>query len=290
MKVESGKIMKLIVLICVSIALHFPLSTLHSLRAQTAVDLDPELGGRFSFSADKKLARGLHLRLEEEVRMDGNFSSFNRFHTTIGITYKPVSYLKLGFGYALINPYSSSDNAFKSARHRLMFDAGGTLRFGDWRLSLKERLQATYRSGDMNLYQSPRTAWTLKSRLKLSYKGLRRMEPYAYAELRNTLNAPVIHAAYNTASDTWVSPTTGLAKNEAGWFLNGFTGCYVNRLRGAVGVEYRLDKRNSFDLCLMLDHVSDKVVKANAEGTKLKSYTRETGFIGWLTATYNYSF
>lgn len=282
--------MKMLVLICVSIAFTFHLSPFNSLQAQTAVALDPELGGRLSFSVDKKLARGLHLRLEEEVRMDDNFSSFNRFHTTLGVTYKPDNHVKLGFGYALINPYSSSNSSFKSARHRLMADATGTLRFGDWRLSLKERLQATYRSGDMNLYQTPRTAWTLKSRLKLSYKGFRRMEPYTYAELRNTLNAPVIHAAYNTATSTWVSPTTGLAKNEAGWFLDGFTGCYVNRLRGAVGVEYRFDKRSSLDLCLMADRVSDKVVDANAEGTKLKSYTRETGFAGWLTAAYNYSF
>lgn len=248
------------------------------------------MGGRLSISADKKLARGLHVNIEEEMRMNDNFASFSRLQTTLGVNYKVNSHFKVGVGYALVAPYSSNNNAFKAVRHRLMLDATGSLRTGDWRFSLKERLQATYRTGDMNTYQAPRTALTLKSRLKVSYKGLRRIEPYAFAEIRNTLNAPVIVAAYNIADSTWLSTTTGLAKNEAGWFLDGFNGSYVNRLRGAIGFEYQIDKRNSLDICLLADYVMDKVVDANAEGTKLKSYTRETGFIGWLTAAYCYSF
>ena len=47
MKVESGKIKKMIMLVCVSMAFHFPLSTFHSLQAQdihfSMLDLDPLL-------------------------------------------------------------------------------------------------------------------------------------------------------------------------------------------------------------------------------------------------------
>lgn len=257
------------------------------LKAQTDVDLDPEFGGRLSVSIDKKLARGLHVSLEEEIRMDNNFGSFDRFHTTLGLSYKVSDYLKLGVGYAMINPYSSSNSAFKSSRHRLMLDATGSLRFGDWRLSLRERFQATYRSGDMNEYQNPRTALTLKSRLKLSYKGLRRLEPYAYVELRNTLNAPVISASYDGTNYL----TSALSQyGEAGWFIDSWSGVYVNRVRGSVGFDYRLSKASSIDVSLMADHIMDKVVDANAEGTKLKSYTRETGFVGWINIGYSYSF
>ncbi len=258
-----------------------------SLKAQTDVDLDPEVGGRLSVSVDKKLARGLHVSLEEEIRMDNNFGSFDRFHTTLGLSYKVNDYLKLGVGYAMINPYSSSDGAFKSSRHRLMLDATGSLRFGDWRLSLRERFQATYRSGDMNEYQNPRTALTLKSRLKLSYKGLRRLEPYAYVELRNTLNAPVISASYDGTNYL----TSALSQyGEAGWFIDSWTGMYVNRVRGSLGFEYRLSKASRIDISLLADRIVDKVVDANAEGTKLKSYTRETGFVGWINIGYSYSF
>lgn len=258
-----------------------------SVKAQTDVDLDPEVGGRLSVSVDKKLARGLHISLEEEIRMDNNFGSFDRFHTTLGLSYKVNDYLKLGVGYAMINPYSSSDGAFKSSRHRLMLDATGSLRFGDWRLSLRERFQATYRSGDMNEYQNPRTALTLKSRLKLSYKGLRRLEPYAYVELRNTLNAPVISASYDGTNYL----TSALSQyGEAGWFIDSWTGMYVNRVRGSIGFEYRLSKASRIDISLLADRIVDKVVDANAEGTKLKSYTRETGFVGWINIGYSYSF
>ena len=257
------------------------------LKAQTDVDLDPEFGGRLSVSVDKKLARGLHVSLEEEIRMDNNFGSFDRFHTTLGLSYKVSDYLKLGLGYAMINPYSSSNSAFKSSRHRLMLDATGSLRFGDWRLSLRERFQATYRSGDMNEYQNPRTALTLKSRLKLSYKGLRRIEPYAYVELRNTLNAPVISASYDGTNYL----TSALSQyGEAGWFIDSWSGAYINRVRGSVGFDYRLSKASSIDVSLMADRIMDKVVDANAEGTKLKSYTRETGFVGWINIAYSYSF
>lgn len=273
--------------ILVIFAIVFSASGFPSLKAQTDVDLDPEVGGRLSVSVDKKLARGLHISLEEEIRMDNNFGSFDRFHTTLGLSYKVNDYLKLGVGYAMINPYSSSDGAFKSSRHRLMLDATGSLRFGDWRLSLRERFQATYRSGDMNEYQNPRTALTLKSRLKLSYKGLRRLEPYAYVELRNTLNAPVISASYDGTNYL----TSALSQyGEAGWFIDSWTGMYVNRVRGSIGFEYRLSKASRIDISLLADRIVDKVVDANAEGTKLKSYTRETGFVGWINIGYSYSF
>lgn len=196
------------------IVLVFLLGGAFNTFAQTDVDLDPECGGRLSLAVDKKLAKGLHIKIEEEIRMDGNFSSFDRFHTTLGLNYKVNDYLKVGVGYAMINPYCSANSAFKNSRHRLMLDATGSVRLGDWRLSLKERFQATYRTGDMNEYQNPRTALTLKSRLKVSYKGLQRIEPYAYLEFRNTLNAPVIKANYD---GTYYLTDAMTQKGEAGW-------------------------------------------------------------------------
>lgn len=266
---------------------------INTLRAQTDVDLGTELGGRLSFSLDKKVARGLHLSLEEELRMANNFGSFERSHTTLGISYKANDYLRFGVGYALINRWDSDNNTFKSPRHRLMVDATGSVHFGLWRLSLKERFQATYQSGDMNEYQNPRTALSLKSRLKLQYKGFRRIEPYTYIELRNTLNAPTISATYNEASDVWGYLNEDgdfFKKGDAGWFLNGFNKSYVNRIRFALGAEYRIDRRNYIEVCLMADRVMEDVIDANAEGTKLKSYTHETGLAAWVTAAYRYKF
>ena len=255
--------------------------------AQTDVDLDPEAGARLSFSLDKKIVKGLHVSLEEEFRFDNNFTSFDRFHTTVGVSYKVLPYLKVGLGYALINGYSSELSQFKTPRHRFFFDLIGSYRFGNWQVSLRERVQTTHRTDSFNEYQSPENAWALKSRVKVTYKGLRRWEPYGSFELRNTLNAPVIKANYDgTNYVTDAGSTTG----TAGWFLDGFSGVSLNRVRGVLGVSYRVDKRSTVEASLMGDYCIDKEVDANAKGTKLKSYTREKGFMGWVVVGYEYAF
>ena len=274
-------------LFATALVLLAPMFAATPLRAQTDVDLDSEWGGRLSFNLDKKLARGLHVALDEEVRFDNNFSAFDRFHTTLGLSYKANRHLKAGIGYAMINSYSTAHSSFKDSRHRLMLDVTGSMSWGDWRLSLKERIQGTYRAGEMNEYQEARTVYLLKSRLKLQYKGLPKMEPYASIELRNTLNAPVISAYYNGTS--YLTEDYSY-EGEAGWFLAGFSNVYLNRVRGTLGAEYRLSRHSKIDVAFLLDYKMDKVVDANAEGTKLKSYTYETGFVGWLSASYKYSF
>lgn len=258
-----------------------------ALAAQTDVALDSELGGRMTVSMDKKIIKGLHLTLEEEARMNNNFSDFNRLQTTAGLQYKILPNIKIGFSYALITPYNNTDNCFKTPRHRFMLDASGSLHFDDWQLSLRERLQLTHRTGEFNIYQNPANLIHLKSRLVLKYKGLRRLTPYAGIEVRHFLNAPVINAQYNGSVYLTEDYTV---KGEPGWFLEGFNGCYANRFRASLGTEYRLDKRNKIEACLLLDYVNDKVVDANAEGTKLKRYTRERGFVGQFCLSYNYSF
>lgn len=254
--------------------------------AQTDLEIDPDFGGRLSFSLDKKISKGFHFYLQEEVRMDNYLRSFSRFHTTLGTSYKVNQYLKLGGGYVLINPYNSSKGSFRSSRHRLFLNVSSGYTFGNWRISAKEQFQATYRSGDMNEYQNPRTALTLKSRIKVQYKSLLRFSPFASIELRNILNAPSIKANFDGTN--YLTPdmqTTG----EAGWFLNGFNNCYTNRLRFETGTEYRIDKRSSIEVSFMLDRVADHVVDANSEGTRLKSFTNETSWIGWIVAGYKLS-
>lgn len=252
--------------------------------AQTDVDLDRELGGRLSFQVDKKLVKGLHIYAEEEVRVRNNFRSLGRFHTTLGVTYKVHPNIKLGISYALINRRDTATGYFKSPRHRLMLDATGSVRYGDWRFSLKERLQATARTGSYNGYQVSQPAVELKSRLKVQYKGFGAVEPYVYGEVRNSLNAPVISAYYD---GTYYVNESLTRTGEEGWFIDGHTGCYINRFRGVIGFDWRIDKDNSLGVALMADWVSDKVIDANATGTRLKSYTKESGFKGWLTVGYN---
>ena len=258
-----------------------------SVKAQTDVKLDPEFGGRVSVGLEKKIMKGLHISLEEEVRTSGGFGSLGRLQTTLGVKYKVHPNIKIGLGYMMINPYDSDSSAFSSMRHRFMFDVTGTLRMGDWNFSLKERFQLTHRTGDYNQYQNPANAMMLKSRIMAKYKGLEKFEPYAFVEMRNYLNAPVVVANYN---GTYYLTDDNARTGEAGWFLEGFNGGYINRFRASLGMDIKFDKSNTLGIYLLADYVSDKVIDANTEGTKLKSYTKEKGFVGTIGAEYVFSF
>ncbi len=133
--------------------------------AQTDVALAPEFGGRVSLRLDKRITKGLHISLEEEVRFDNNFGSLDRLQTTLALSYKVHPNIKLGLGYALINGYGANTESFKNPRYRLMADVTGTIHYGKWNFSLKERFQMTRRTGDFNVYQNPQNALTLKSRV-----------------------------------------------------------------------------------------------------------------------------
>ena len=63
------------------------------------------IGGRASVGVDYKIAKGLHITAEEEIRSADSFSSLGSLRTTLGLTYKPAKFLKVGVGYTLINPW-----------------------------------------------------------------------------------------------------------------------------------------------------------------------------------------
>lgn len=264
----------------------FSCLTINFANAQTDVNLDPEFGARVSIGLDKKIVKGLHITLDQEARFDNNFRGFDRLQTQLGIKYKVNSYLKVGLGYALICPYSLSNNTFKNIRHRLMFDVTGTVKAGNWNFSLRERFQWTYRMGEFNLYQRPRNELSLKSRIQVKYNS-KVASPYLYFEIRNLFNAPIIYANYD---GTNYVTNSGNEVGAPGWFLHGFKGVYVNRYRTCLGVEVKINKHNKLDFYFLGDFVSDKVVDANSEGTKLKSYTKEKGFIGSIGAEYVFAF
>lgn len=75
----------------------------------TVVDEGTETGGRVSVELDKKLAKGLHLTLDAEARMNDNFTDFGRYQAGLGMTYKVNHWLKLGGGYTFIQDKNSSD-------------------------------------------------------------------------------------------------------------------------------------------------------------------------------------
>ena len=261
---------RLTILVC-ALCAAFP-SLTHAQATESGLEQD--FGGRVSVELDKKLSKGLHVNLSGQARFQDNFSSFSRYYAGLGVTYKFNSWLKAGAGYNFIENKKSSGEW--GVRHRAFADLTGTVKGGDWTFSLKERLQLTHRDVT-NPWQDNPNALVLRSRLKAEYGGFGSLTPYAYTELRLALNDPLCIATWNGAS-------------YSDYQFGGYSDCYLNRVRGVVGLEYEFDKRNSLDLYLIGDYTYDKNIDVNKEGTKLKSLTYDRAFNVNIGVGYKFSF
>ena len=210
-------------------------------------DSDSDVGTRFSAGVDKKISKGFHVFAEEEMRLDG-LSSFDRFYTTVGTSYKINDYLKIGAGYSAISVLKDPVDASKywDWRHRGFFDVTGSYRTGSWKFSLRERFQATRMTKDVNTFQQPKTATALRTKLKISYKiPMSGLEPYLAFEHKLALNG--------AEWDSW-STTSSFASSA---YL-GHSDVYTSRFRTEGGVEWELNKKNAFDFYCLYDNLTDK--------------------------------
>ncbi len=232
---------------------------------------------RTSAEIDWKLVKGLHLNAGYELRTKDSFAGIERHQASIGLEYKVCNYFKIGGEYIFIGHFNSTD-AFRP-RHRLSLNLTGLYDAGSWRFSLREKLQLTHKAYSVNGFQEVPNALQLKSRFTVKYRGLRKIEPYAYFEMRNIFNAP-------RCSATWSEPSAAYTDYE---FL-GYTHAYINRLRGALGLDWNITKRHGIDFTLMYNRVHSLDIDTNKAGTQLKSQTwRNTNALS-LCIGYTFSF
>lgn len=242
----------------------------------TVNDLETDFGARLSASVDKKVAKGLHVGVDAEARLSDNFGNLGRLQAGIGVSYKVNQYFKVGGGYMLIGKKNSEGEW--NPRHRFYLDGQGSLRAGDWRFSLKERLQLTCREVG-NPYQANPNSLALKSRFKVSYRGFLDVTPYTYVELRNVFNDPLCSATWNSSTKTY-----------SNYSFLGYGDTYLNRVRGALGAEWKLSRSHALDFFLLADYCYDKDIDTNAEGTTLKALTYDQAFNVGIGIGYSFSF
>lgn len=217
---------------------------------------------RVSAEADWRIRKGMHAYVSEELRFGGS-NILDRSYTEVGFSYKFSDYLKTAVSYTAIAvhetvPSADAPDVMEHSiewRHRLSGDITAMYDFGQWRISLRERIQGTHKTHDVNNYQQPQTGWVLRSRLKVAYKFRSApLEPYAYFEPRLMLNGA-----------KWSEESTG-ADYKSAAFL-GHKDVYFSRYRGAAGLEWTLNSRNSIDFYALYDHLYDKFIDARKEGS-----------------------
>lgn len=249
---------------------------LSSIAQGTVNELETDFGSRIQVGVSKKIVKGLHVVADGEFRLSNNFTSLGRYQFGLGITYKISPVFKIGAGYQFIEKMNSS--SVWKPRHRFYVDASATLRAGDWRFSLKERLQLTHRDVS-NPYQNNPNSLALKSRFKISYKGFSKVTPYGYIEMRNVFNDPACSATWSTTSKAYTN-----------YSFKGYTHAYINRVRASLGAEWKVTKRHALDFYLLGDYCYDKDIDTNSAGTKLKSLTYDQAFNTAICVGYQFSF
>lgn len=180
-----------------------------------AEDKADDWGAEFSVELSKKIIRKVTLSFEEEFRLHKNFSQAERFSHSLDLSYKPYKFLKGGLSYNLLNyhrPTKGWDN-----RHRAVFYLTGNQSFGRFNISLRERVQCTYRPELTSSDHNPK--WYLRSRINVKYDIKKsHFEPFASAEMYYSLNDP------NPANHP------------------------INRWRFVAGTKYNINKKNSIQL------------------------------------------
>lgn len=234
----------------------FAIGLMASASVWAADDEFEPVGGRISASAEYKVAKGLEVKVGEEIRLNGDHL-LDRFYTSAGVSYKITDWLKAGAEYTAIGVYKETDDYnFIDWRHRVSADLTGTLKLGRLRLSLRERVQGTHKTAEKNNFQQPQTEWVLRSRIKASYKFRNvPLEPYVFFEPRLLFNG----AKWSEEGVT--------SDYKSATFL-GHKDVYFSRLRSSAGLEWKLNSRNSFDFYVLYDYLTDKEIDARKEGSK----------------------
>lgn len=222
-------------------------------------------GARVSAEVDYKIMKGMHVSVSEEVRFLGGSDFLDRSYSQVGFSYKICDYLKVGVSYTAIAVQKTKIEMpdteeiitnWTEWRHRVSGDLTASYKVGQWKFSLRERVQGTYKMRELNNYQQPQMGWVLRSRLKVAYEFRSvPLEPYAYFEPRLVLNGA-----------KWGEESTGDNYKEADFL--GHKDVYMNRYRGAAGLEWSLDKRNSIDFYVLYDSLYDKEIDARKEDSK----------------------
>lgn len=247
-----------------------------------AADFDTEsssldFGARISAGVDKKfLAKRLTVSVREEARFYDCFSTLERSYTSLGATYKLNNWVKAGVNYDFIAVAPEVSEPSWTRRHRFQGSLTASYGRGMFKASLRGMAQMMHRTDDINLFQQPRNAWALRTRLKASYEVLGTpFTPFLSCELLCPLNA----VDYASLGDNVKGSTTNSVI---------YGDAYLNRVRIQAGTEYYINKRNSLDFYLMCDLESDRKVDATRYGVP-KSYDLERSSVFTVGIDYNFS-
>lgn len=197
----------------------------------------------------KSFDHGLSLTIEEELRS----APSHRSHTTVGLTYSPISYLNIYTAYTLkLYGDQGWSDVDKYLRHRANLLITGQVKLGQWNLSLREGVMLDARCDEIDRREKNAVDFTLRSRLQAVYAIPKTpISIVGKFELLNTLNAPVDYI-----NSLHQSP---IANRQSSY------GEYISELRPELGLQWKIDKQNSLTLSYRYNYLYDRSINVEDE-------------------------
>lgn len=255
------------------------------------VDKDDDVQARLRAAIEIPVFKNFSVEVSEQVRLKDTFGQVDKFVTSVGVGYKPWKFLKFGVDYSFVNERTINteqveddlgnvyDKEIKGwlNQHRFNVDVTGSVRFGQVKVSLRERVRFNFRTDDVIKYEHADPFISLRSRLKFAYDIRNsRWEPYVYGELYNTLNA--------------LSPVQNYKNvDNASWKDNGPKySNYINRIRIAAGTEFKINNHNRMDFYYMCHFNTSYEARYKNNKGDLKDWRREKGMAHVIGIDYKF--
>lgn len=237
-----------------TIALLFAVASLSAQEFTPAIQNTNDFRGRIEGAFEWEVAKDLSLEASVQMRLKNDFATVDRIQSAVGLKYEPIKYFNIGADYVLINGHEVG--RWEKPRHRINANIEGNIKAGRFALSLRERVQTTFRTDSVNRFEKMNPELILRSRFKVEYSIRHsRWTPYLMFELNNTLNAPRVVENYKEAALS--------------------TDNYVSRYRAGIGAKLRIDRNNRLDFYYYFDY--DRGYNIDYKGNKgdLKGYVQE---------------
>jgi len=192
---------------------------IHLLPVHTAHAQTKDFGAWVGFEMEKEV-NDWTVSLGEEMRTMDELSNFLGSYTSIGIDYKPWKNLKFGTSYQFII-FNDTEYDDIQPRHRLNLFTTGKLKWNHFTLSLRERMQMTFKDESERDYKmNPKTRW--RNRFEIKY-------------------------------DIPKSKFTPAFSVESYYQLNNPDGNKFDKIRYKLAGAYKISKRNNVELYTQFD-------------------------------------
>lgn len=179
------------------------------------------------------IVKNLRADIEVEHRSQDAFKATSRWSASAGLSYKCLSWLRVGASYKFIDDRDGDKTtkkgnyipAYWQPGHRFQVSATGSLKIWKFECSLREAYQYTH--------------FTSQYVSKLSSMGNAKDDEYIEAETRNLLRSR-IEVEYKHKKKALVTPYASVELYND--LSDGFS---VRKTRYTAGVDFRIDKHNS---------------------------------------------